>query len=255
MIHFREIVIDSTFFLVFSMVLFVPVELLLPARKAHRAPVSDWLHFWANSVIVPLSALTLMAFIGGTVRASLPSAFTGGLGRWPLGEQLLLTVILAELWSYWAHRIAHAVPFLWRFHQVHHSIEHMTWVSALRQHPFDAIWIMAGANIPAFAMGVDLRPLASFIFIERCYTILLHSNIDFSYGWCDRIFASTRFHHWHHDRGLEGRDKNFAGMFSLLDWLFGTYQPTEKSVQVMGLDRKSPPPNYWSQLLWPFIQK
>jgi sterol desaturase/sphingolipid hydroxylase (fatty acid hydroxylase superfamily) len=253
--HAKEIVVSSTCFLLFSLFLFAPLEWLLPARKSgKRAPLGDWLHFWVNSIVVPGSALTIMAFIGGTIRASLPASFRDWMSQQPLWEQLILVVVLAELWSYWAHRLAHAVPFLWRFHRVHHSIEHMTWVSALRQHPFDAIWIMAGANVPAFALGVNLLPLAAFILFERCYTVLLHSNLDFSYGWFDRLLASTRFHHWHHDSGEKGRNRNFAGMFSIFDTLFGTYHPTIQPPESFGPGELAPR-KYWRQLASPFVRE
>jgi len=247
----EEILISSTVFLVFSLLMFAPVEWLLHAREVKRAPASDWFHFWFNTIVVAGAALTVMAFIGGTIRASLPEAFTNWMDRQPLWGQLILVVVLAELWSYWAHRLAHAVPFLWRFHRVHHSIEHMTWLSALRQHPFDAVWIMAAANVPAFALGVDLRPLAVFIFFERCYTVLLHSNLDFSFGWFDHVMSSTRFHHWHHDAGEKGRNRNFAGMFSILDTMFGTYQPTTEAPKAFGPGDLAPR-KYWAQMMWPF---
>ncbi len=249
--HVRETLALSTLFLVFSMAMFMPVEWLVRARNGKAAPASDRFHFWFNTIVVAGSALTVMAFIGGAIRASLPEGFRSWMEERPLWEQLILVVALAELWSYWAHRLSHAVPFLWRFHKVHHSIEHMTWISALRQHPLDAIWIMASANIPAFALGVDLRPLAAFIFFERCYTVLLHSNLDFSYGWFDRLFASTRFHHWHHDAGEEGRNRNFAGMFAILDTLFGTYQPTVQPPKAFGPPELAPR-SYWKQMVSPF---
>jgi sterol desaturase/sphingolipid hydroxylase (fatty acid hydroxylase superfamily) len=252
--RFAEIIFSSSAFLVFSLALFAPVEWLLAARQSkERAPFGDWLHFWLNSIVVPAAAVTIIALIGGTIRAWLPASFRDGMAAQPLWAQLLLVVVLAELWSYWAHRLAHTVPFLWRFHRVHHSIEHMTWISALRQHPFDAIWIMAAANVPAFALGVDLRPIAAFILFERCYTVLLHSNLDFSFGWFDHVMSSTRFHHWHHDSGEKERNRNFAGMFSILDTIFGTYHPTEKAPAAFG-PADLAPRKYWRQMAWPFVR-
>jgi sterol desaturase/sphingolipid hydroxylase (fatty acid hydroxylase superfamily) len=251
----ERIVVASSIFLLFSLLLFGPVEWLLAARtRPKSAPAGDWLHFWVNTMVVPLAALTVMAFIGGAIRESLPVGFRDWMSARPPWLQLGLAVVLAELWSYWAHRLAHAVPFLWRFHRVHHSIEHMTWVSALRQHPFDAVWIMAASNVPAFALGVDLRPLAAFIFFERLYTVLLHSNIDFSFGWFDHLLASTRFHHWHHDSGEKGRNRNFAGMFSILDTVFNTYQPTGTAPKSFGPGTLAPR-SYRRQILHPFARE
>ncbi len=242
---------STAIFVFISSLLFIPLEALLPARRLPgRPPLSDWVHFLVNSTLIPVVALTVMASIGGIIRASLPMAFRDWMAHLPLGLQIGIVVALAELWAYWAHRISHAVPFLWRFHRVHHSIEHMTWESALRQHPLDAIWIMGASNIPAFALGVDLRPIALFILFERCYTVLLHSNIDFSYGPLDRIISSTRFHHWHHDSGDQARNRNFAGMFSILDTLFGTYHSTVQPPRAFGPPTLAPKP-YVDQVLSP----
>ncbi len=244
-----QILGSSVAFLGLSLLLFAPLERLVPARKNHaRAPVSDWLHFWANPAIGAWVALTFIAALGATIRALLPPAMLAWTGGQPLAMQLLIAVTLAELWGYWAHRLAHALPFLWRFHRVHHSIEEMHWVSAHRQHPLDVIWTIAGANLPAFALGINIKPLAIFILFERCYTVFLHANIDCAYGPLGRILASPRFHHWHHDAGEIGRNRNFAGMFSCLDWLFGTYLPPTQPPAHFG-PKELAAPGYLNQLL------
>ncbi|MGE0432581.1 MAG: sterol desaturase family protein [Planctomycetota bacterium] len=224
-----SILVSSAVFLGFSALLFAPLEALLPARvMRERAPLSDWLMFVLNPALAAWFALAVLTVLAASIRETLPAdvrAFTSGA---PIAVQLALVVLLAQLWTYWVHRLSHRFNLLWRFHRLHHTIEQMRWISAHRQHPVDVLLMIAGANLPAFVLGVDLRPLAGFIVIERLYTVLLHTNLDFSFGWFDRIIASPRFHHWHHDAGGTGQHHNFAGMFSLMDWVFGTwYPPTE----------------------------
>jgi len=221
-----QIILSSWVFMGLSLLMFAPLERLMPARQNRgRAPWSDWMYFWVNPTIGAWGALTFIALLGATIRALLPAWVLHWTAGRPVAWQLFLAVLLAELWGYWAHRLAHAIPWLWRFHRVHHSIEEMRWISAHRQHPIDVIWLIAGANLPAFALGVNLRPLAAFIVFERCYTVFLHANLDCSYGLADHFLASPRFHHWHHDAGEVGLNRNFAGIFSVLDWIFGTYHP------------------------------
>ena len=244
-----QIVLSSLAFMGLSMLLFAPLESQLSARKnPGRAPWGDWIHFWANPTIGAWVALTGIAFLGAILRALLPASLLHWMGDRPWWVQVLLALVLAELWGYWAHRLAHSVPLLWRFHRVHHSIEHMRWVSAHRQHPIDVIWTVAGANLPAFALGVDLRPLAAFILFERCYTVFLHANLDCSYGCAGRFIASPRFHHWHHDAGETGQQRNFAGMFSCLDWIFGTYHPPDRPPEKFGCPTPTPQ-GYVNQIL------
>ena len=55
--------------------------------------------------------------------------------------------------GYWGHRLSHTVPFLWRFHAVHHSIEEMDWLAAGRLHPLDQAFTQACAILPLFLLG------------------------------------------------------------------------------------------------------
>ena len=230
-----EILIGSLVFFGLSAILFAPLESLLPARAMReRPPLSDWVMFLLNPALGAWFSLAVLATLAATIRVNLPADFRAAIIGAPIAVQLVLVVVLAQLWTYWVHRLSHRSNLLWRFHRVHHTIEHMTWASAHRQHPVDVVLMIAGANFPAFVLGVDLRPLTAFIIVERCYTVLLHSNLDFSYGWFDRILASPRFHHWHHDADGTGQRHNFAGMFSLLDWVFGTWHPPTEPPRSFG---------------------
>src|SRR5678816_4677610 len=48
---------------------------------------------------------------------------------WPPAAQVVLGVVVAEFPLYWAHRLGHEWPFLWRFHAVHHSVTKLWTVS------------------------------------------------------------------------------------------------------------------------------
>src|SRR6185503_16271548 len=51
------------------------------------------------------------------------------------------------------------LPVLWRFHAVHHSIEHMDWVGSGRLHPFDAAVTQTCATVPLVA-GAQAEEMA-----------------------------------------------------------------------------------------------
>ena len=48
-------------------------------------------------------------------------------------------LLLFELGGYAYHRLAHAVPALWRLHEIHHSSETMDWLASFRQHPLEIV--------------------------------------------------------------------------------------------------------------------
>src|SRR5690606_17877607 len=57
----------------------------------------------------------------------------------PLALQFLGCVLVADLTQYGIHRAFHRVPWLWRFHAVHHSVETMDWIAGSRLHLVDVI--------------------------------------------------------------------------------------------------------------------
>ena len=53
--------------------------------------------------------------------------------------ELFGVLLVADLVQYWTHRAYHEVPFLWRFHAVHHSAEYMDWMAGSRLHLFELL--------------------------------------------------------------------------------------------------------------------
>jgi sterol desaturase/sphingolipid hydroxylase (fatty acid hydroxylase superfamily) len=45
-----------------------------------------------------------------------------------------LDLVTLDLWIYWWHRANHELPFLWRFHEIHHLDEFLDTTSAVRFH-------------------------------------------------------------------------------------------------------------------------
>lgn len=156
------------------------------------------------------------------LRGLLPSGWSQFVLAQPFWLQAVGALLLAEVWVYCAHRLSHRVEFLWKFHRVHHTLVDMTWSGASRQHPFDFLFIIVGANLPAMLLGIDLRSIALFVVLERLYTVLLHSNLRLDWGPFTALFASPSLHRIHHDP--TGHGKNFAGILSLLDVVGKTYQ-------------------------------
>ena len=104
-------------------VLVVPFEKLFPrhAQPLRRPMVfSDITHalllpvngILAGVVIVTVAVLSLMWIPGLLIRPLVDQI--------PETPRLVLGVLLFDLAVYWTHRFYHEVPFLWRFHHVHH---------------------------------------------------------------------------------------------------------------------------------------
>src|SRR5438477_96707 len=80
-----------------------------------------------------------------------------GIRAWvrslPFAIQLLAIMFLTDLMQYWVHRAIHRVPWLWRFHAVHHSARSMDWMASARMHFLEIFALRAATVIPMFCLG------------------------------------------------------------------------------------------------------
>jgi sterol desaturase/sphingolipid hydroxylase (fatty acid hydroxylase superfamily) len=141
-----------------------------------------------------------------------------GVGR------ALLVVVLADVAGYWIHRLMHRVPWLWRFHAVHHAPTHLAWYQTWRQHPVDFVLHGVVVGVPGALLGVSLSELSSVVLLRKALTVFLHANVRWRFGALEQLIATPAFHHLHHGAGDDELDCNFAGTFPWVDRLFGTYR-------------------------------
>jgi sterol desaturase/sphingolipid hydroxylase (fatty acid hydroxylase superfamily) len=236
--------------------IFIPLERLLAMHPLQRIFRRGWwndvIYLFVNGWLIKLGILIMIA--GGIVVSAwlIPPPVRVAVAGQPYWLQIVEVVLVADLGFYFAHRMFHAIPLLWRFHQLHHSIEELDWLAAVRVHPVDQIATKGISLLPVFALGFSEAAIAAFAFLYHWQSILLHSNISISFGPLRWLIASPDFHHWHHSKEVAARDKNFAGQLSLLDVLFGTaHMPPGQVPSQYGIDEPLPP-TYLSQLLYPF---
>ncbi len=200
--------------------------------------------------------LTMFALAGGVAAATelVPRPFRDAVGNSPLWLQLICLPIAADLGFYAAHRLFHAVPWLWQFHAVHHSIETMDWLAAARIHFLDLALTKTLSSLPVSMLGFSVEALAIHALIYLGQTHVEHANVRLTLGPLRWLIAGPEFHHWHHAREREAFDRNFAGQLPLLDALFGTlYMPKGHMPAGYGIDDRVPG-TYLAQLLYPFVR-
>jgi sterol desaturase/sphingolipid hydroxylase (fatty acid hydroxylase superfamily) len=134
--------------------------------------------------------------------------------------RLVLAWVVAEILLYGLHRAMHRVPWLWRFHRLHHGGEPLAWATAWCVHPVDAALFAACATLGGVLAGAGAPGAVWFVVGRRAWTVLLHANIAWPASALDRIIATPPFHHRHHREDLT--PANFASTLPILDHLFGT---------------------------------
>jgi sterol desaturase/sphingolipid hydroxylase (fatty acid hydroxylase superfamily) len=238
---------------------FIPIERIFPLHPEQRV----FRRNWANDLIFlllngMLTKLGLFAVITAIIFAAaqiVPASFQAAIGGLPYWVQIPAVILLSDLGFYWTHRMFHAVPWLWRFHAVHHSIEELDWLAAARVHPVDQILTKGVSLIPVFALGFSEWAIGVYALLYQWQSVLIHSNVRIGFGPLRWLVASPEFHHWHHSNDANVRDKNFAGQLSFLDALFGSlHMPRGQAPTTYGLDRPMPQ-RYPHQLLHPFLRR
>lgn len=141
----------------------------------------------------------------------------------PTWARVLAVLVLAEVAGYWVHRAAHRLPILWRFHALHHRPKHLYWLEAWRQHPIDFVLHGIAVGVPGALLDASLADIGAVVLLRKTYTTFLHANLRWRLTGLGRWIATPSFHRVHHSHDPREYDRNFAGMFPLLDRLFGTY--------------------------------
>ncbi|NRP73721.1 hypothetical protein ILFOPFJJ_04634 [Ensifer psoraleae] len=235
--------------------IFIPLERLLPLHPEQKVFRRHWLndviYLFFNGILIKLGLLLVVGSLMIAIRVMIPEqGLPAYVQAQPIWLQAIEVILIADLGFYLAHRAFHAVPLLWKFHAIHHSIEEMDWLAAHRVHPVDQIATMTASLLPIFALGFSGSAVAIYALLYQAQSLLIHSNTRISLGPLKWLFASPQFHHWHHANERQAFDKNFAGQLSFIDVLAGTLYMPSRMPTAYGTDEPVPP-LYHQQLAYP----
>jgi sterol desaturase/sphingolipid hydroxylase (fatty acid hydroxylase superfamily) len=173
---------------------------------------------------------------------------------WNLVAQLALALVVGEFFLYWAHRLGHELPLLWRFHAMHHSAPRLYFLNAVRFHPVDLAISHFSPLIALAMLGADARVLALFNLVSAVHGMFQHTNLPIRCGPLNWIFSMAELHRWHHSRLVEESNTNFGQNLIVWDVVFGTrFLPKHRiPPEDIGIaDMPDFPMDYLGQLLSP----
>ncbi len=250
-----ETLLTAVVGLLFLWALFAPLEWAFPKRAQkifRREWLTDLTYFAGQQLFFRGLFIAFLAGLGGWLDGALPQAFRARVGALPFALQAVLVIVLCDFSIYWAHRLSHRVPLLWRFHRTHHTAEQLDWLAAYREHPVDGLYTLTVENLPALLLGFRLEAIAGFILFRGLWAVFIHSNVRLPLGPFKVLLGSPELHHWHHDKQIGGH-KNFANLFPVWDVLFGTYHAPGTEPGAYG-SAGGGPRSYLGQLAWPFVE-
>jgi sterol desaturase/sphingolipid hydroxylase (fatty acid hydroxylase superfamily) len=248
-----------------------PIEYLRPAVAAQprwRRDMPTDLAYWlftplatraitrcaVGAAVVLLAVCAGVPLQGEAIRVYL-LAGEHGVRAQPMWLQVIEVLFIGDLVGYWMHR-AFRGKALWTFHAVHHSSTQVDWLSSARLHPVNDVLTRAAQAHPGIMLGYPPTVLAAYVPLLSFYAILIHANVPWDFGPLRYVVASPLFHRWHHGSEAEGQDTNFAGLFPVLDLLFGTfYMPPNRQPLTIGIAGNPVPAGLAAQLWYPFAAR
>jgi len=239
--------------------IFWGIERIWPDEEDQQVPKEEsylnGLYMILNQCVMARVVATVLAAVAtAIVFCHIPRLTPTWITFLPVWAQAIGIAVLKDFLGYWNHRLFHTVPWLWRFHAVHHSSEQLYWFSATREHPFEQIVGKMVTVLPLYLMGFPLTVLGPFTGIWVIYLMFLHSNTRCSFGPIVRyLVVSPTFHRWHHSNDEHILDKNFATLFPVWDFIFRTaYLPKAHHSTTYGLYKETMGKDFWSQFIYPF---
>ncbi|MDK2857143.1 MAG: hypothetical protein PWQ89_262 [Verrucomicrobiota bacterium] len=213
-----------------------------------EAPVRRGKHLARNIGVALLNgAMIGLLFLPLWSRAAVPEF--GLLHRFSMPGWLhtLFAILLLDCWTYWWHRLNHRIPFLWRFHRMHHSDPWMDVTTARRFHPGE-IAFSSLLRLPLiFLLGIHLWELLLYGALMGLVVDFHHANIALPERidrWLRAWIVTPAMHKVHHSRIQAETDSNYTSLLSVWDRLFGSFRlrPDLAAIHI-GLDEWSEPPN------------
>lgn len=218
---YTPIIVIGVFVLLFA------VEKLFPLRESKAGLVArlivnaalSGLTFFVALLVVRPSALSALKWT---------SAHPFGLVQWlrlPSWAEFIVGFLLLDLSFYYWHILNHKIPWLWRFHNVHHIDPDLDVSTGFRFHFGEVLLSTVFRVVQVSLIGLSLRTFAIYELVFQAETLFHHSNLRMPIRFerlLNRLLVTPRMHGIHHSRVQSEANSNFGVVFSWWDRLHRT---------------------------------
>ncbi|MCC6426611.1 MAG: sterol desaturase family protein [Phycisphaerales bacterium] len=253
-------ILRLSLWLVILVMVFVPLERLFaihPQNILRKEIANDLGYYFLNSLVPAMILSVPAAALAWAVHRVIPDGFLAWAGSLPLWARIVIGLVAGEVGYYWGHRLSHEIPFLWRFHAIHHSAEQMDFLVNTRAHPLDMVFSRFCGLVPVYALGLGgpAGPSGSTVpvivtLISTTWGFFIHSNVRWRFGPLEWLISTPAFHHWHHT--LDGPvNRNYSSTLPWIDWIFRTHHmPRNQWPKSYGIEDRLPE-SLAGQLIYP----
>ncbi len=149
--------------------------------------------------------------------------------------ETILAVVLMDYTLYLWHVLTHKVPFLWRFHLVHHVDLEMDASTALRFHFGELLISIAWRAAQIVVIGISPTSLAAWQMLLLPEILFHHSNVELSPDFerkLARLIVTPRLHGIHHSAVRDETDSNWSSGLTVWDWLHDTLKTDVSQAEI-----------------------
>lgn len=214
------------------------------------------------------SAEQVRGLVSGLIDAPRPRL----LPDWASAAIATVTLFLAYELAYWLdHWLMHRVPWLWRFHKVHHQAQSLSLLTNSRVHPVETIGFynlqavvlgLAGVAVEQ-ALGAGVGPWSlggtnALVMLTAVFvTHLQHSHLWVRFGpRVGRLLLGPAHHQIHHSADPAHFNRNLGSSLTLFDRIFGTFHMPAATRQALRFgvdDGTADPHGAHAALIAPFL--
>jgi sterol desaturase/sphingolipid hydroxylase (fatty acid hydroxylase superfamily) len=210
--------------------------LTLPARRVRHALLN--LSLTTFQIVI---ALSLSAAVVATAQFTTQQQW-GLLQvlRLPVAAQIVGGLLLLDLFGgYIVHLLEHRIPWLWRFHVVHHTDTSVDVTTGLRHHPVETLIRIASQWLAIVIGGIPVGVVLMYQIVSVFFAQLTHANIG-PWPSLDRflslVLVTPNMHKVHHHYKQPLTDTNYGNVLSIWDRLFGSFAAVPPERLTYGID-------------------
>lgn len=203
------------------------VERLLPLRRGTRPLLGRLI---VNAAIAGIAFATAAFLVRPAALSVLAWASERPFGLihvlpMPAAVQFVIAFLLMDLTFYWWHVANHRIPFLWRFHNVHHIDPDLDVSTAFRFHAGEVALSTAFRIVQVSVIGLSAWMFVIYEVVFQANTLFHHSNVRLPIRierLLNLVIVTPRMHGIHHSQVRDETNSNYSVVFSWWDRLHRT---------------------------------
>ena len=254
---YTPVVVGGIFILLFA------VEKFFPLRESKTGLIARLIvNIGATALAFLVAALIVRPSALSTLKWASAQSF--GLIHWlrlPTWAELMIGFLLLDLSFYYWHVLNHKLPWLWRFHTVHHIDPDLDVSTGFRFHFGEVLLSTAFRVAQVSLIGMSLITFAVYEIVFQVETLFHHSNFRMPI-WFERmlnkVIVTPRMHGIHHSQVRRETNSNYGVVFPWWDRIHRTLglNIAQSQIEIGVPGYSSAEDNtFWRALIMPFVRQ